>query len=223
MNDLVPAFENSLLETPIVDIVAEYAELSIDSLLSNDTLKEFPIVKTFIGLGNIAYNMHTRNMLKQTITFINEFNKGIIDPNKKERYRKKLQANPRKSEEELGRVLILLDRNIDKMKSVFEAKFFRAYINEIISWNEFCELCDITDRLFISDIAILQVAYGNNGIKIKSGITYQHDRLSSVGLLENKIRYYGGVEFVDFNDERNQTYMKLSNIGELFCRLGFEE
>lgn len=221
MNDLVPAFENSLFETPIVDIAAEYAELSIDSLLSNDALKEFPIAKTLIGLGNIAYNMHTRNMLRQTMTFINEFNKGTIDPDKKERYRKKLRDNPQKSEKELGRVLILLDRNIDKMKSVFEAKFFRAYINEIINWNEFCELCDITERLFISDIAILQGAYENNGVKIKSGITYQHDRLSSVGLLENEIRYYGGLEFIDTEDE-DQNYMKLSNIGELFCQLGFE-
>lgn len=223
MNDLVPAFENSLFETPIVDIAAEYAELGIDSFLSNDALKEIPVVKTFIGLGNIAYNMHNRNMLKQTMTFINEFNKGTVDPDKKERYRKKLQSNPRKSEEELGRVLILLGRNIDKMKSVFEAKFFRAYINEIINWNEFCELSDITDRLFISDIASLKEAYENNGVTINAGISYKHGRLTSVGLLENKIHRTGGLTFVDPKYEKNQIYMKITDIGKRFYELAFEQ
>lgn len=221
MNDLVPAFEKSLLETSVIDIGAEYAELGIDYFLSNDALKEIPIVKTIIGLGNIAYNMHTRNMLKQTMTFINEFNRGTIDPDKKERYRKKLQDNPRKSEEELGRVLILLDRNIDKMKSVFEAKFFCAYINERISWDQFCELCDITDRLFISDIASLKEAYENNGVTINAGITYKHERLISVGLLANRIHPMGGLTFVDPEYEKKQIYMRITDIGKLFYELAF--
>ena len=67
-------------------------------------------------------------------------------------------------EKELGRILILLDKNLEIVKSVFEAKFYSAYVDSQISWNEFCELCDVTDRLFFSDLDNLKEAYTNNGV-----------------------------------------------------------
>ena len=222
MDELVPAFESSLFETSITDLGIEFAELGIDSILSDGVLKDIPIVGTIVGVGKLAHNVHDRNLLRQTLTFIKEFNRSSINSGKIEKYRKKLHDSPQKLEEELGRVLILLDQNVDTIKSTFEARFYVAYVDEKISWDTFCELCDITDRLFISDIANLREAYENKGVTINAGISYKHDRLNSVGLLESDTRITGGLVFVDIEEEKKRTYMKLTIIGELFCKIAFD-
>lgn len=221
MDELVPVFEDSLFGTSIADVGIDFAELGIDSILSDGVLKDIPIVGTIVGVGKLAHNVHDRNLLRQTLTFINEFNRGLVSHEKKGKYRKKLQDNPKKLEEELGRVLKLLDRNIDTVKSTFEANFYAAYVDEQIKWDEFCELCDITDRLFIADIANLKEAYENNGVKGSIILSYKHDRLNSVGLLENDTRISGGLVFTDIEDDEEQTYMKLTSIGKLFCKFAF--
>lgn len=47
MNEIVPEFNDSLV-IDSSDIVGDYLELGIDSILENDSLKEIPIIKTFI-------------------------------------------------------------------------------------------------------------------------------------------------------------------------------
>ena len=100
MDELVPAFESSLFETSITDVGIEFAELGIDSILSDGVLKDIPIVGTIVGVGKLAHNVHDRNLLRQTLTFIKEFNRSSINSGKIEKYRKKLHDSPQKLEEE---------------------------------------------------------------------------------------------------------------------------
>ena len=78
MNEIVPEFSDSLV-IDSADILSDYLELGIDSVLENDNLKEIPIVKTFISVGRIARNIGERNLLKNLVIFINELNSGSID------------------------------------------------------------------------------------------------------------------------------------------------
>ena len=66
-----------------------------------------------MGLGKTAQNIHDRNLLKQTIKFINTFNEKSISTQKVEKYKNHLDSNPKYAEEELGRVIILLNSNVD--------------------------------------------------------------------------------------------------------------
>ncbi len=221
MNELIPAFEHSLFETSITDIGIEFSELGIDSILSDGILKDIPIVSTIIGFGKFAQNIHDRNLIKQTLAFINEFNSGSIDSQKKEKYFMRIRENPKKLEEELGRVLVLLNKNIDIIKSKFEAKFYSAYIDEKIDWDRFCELSDITDRLFFSDINNLKKAYESHGVREVKDISYKHDRLISVGLLVNQARISGGLHMEILSSSEQQIYIRLTDVGNLFCELAF--
>ncbi len=124
-------------------------------------------------------------------------------------------------EKELGRILILLDKNLEIVKSVFEAKFYSAYIDSQISWNEFCELCDVTDRLFFSDLDNLKEDYTNNGVTKQMPISYKHDRLISVGLLTNEARLLGEVIVVDFGSNEPKNIINLTAIGKMFCNIAF--
>lgn len=221
MNELVPVFETSLFDTPLVDIGVDFFELGIDSILQDGLLKDIPIVGTIVGVGKFAQNVHDRNLLRQSLVFINEFNNGHIAPEKIAKHRIKLQQNPHFREEEIGRVLILLNKNMDMIKSLYEAKFYVAYVDEQISWTDFCELCDITDRLFISDISSLREAYLNNGISEQMEISYKHDRLISVGLLTNEARLSGSIFVVELDSQEQQNIMDLTEIGRKFCGIAF--
>lgn len=55
--------------------------------------------------------MHNRNLLNQTLIFMNEFNSGEINNDKLIAYRSTINNNPKKAEEELGRVMILLNKS----------------------------------------------------------------------------------------------------------------
>lgn len=74
MDKLVPAFETTLFDPTLSDACSDMAELGIDSLLDDGVFKSIPVVSLLIGVGKTAQNIHDRNLLKQTIKFINTFN-----------------------------------------------------------------------------------------------------------------------------------------------------
>lgn len=88
MDELVENFEKSLFNDS-KDIIEDYLEIGIDSIIDNGILKEIPIVKTIVGVLKVGKNVHDRNLLKQTLVFINEFNRNEIRQDKIEEYKKK--------------------------------------------------------------------------------------------------------------------------------------
>lgn len=155
MDALVPAFEESLL-CPLTDITLDIGELGIDSFMESGVVQQIPILKTIYSVAQVAQNIYDRNLMRQTAQFLMEFNENRISEEKLNKYKNKLSQNPSRREEELSRVLVLLNKNIDLKKSQLEARFFAAYVDEKLTWDEFCELCDITDRLFINDLLLLK-------------------------------------------------------------------
>lgn len=75
--------------------------------------------------------------------------------------------------------------------------------------------------MFVSDIDCLKEAYDNDGIEIRMPVTYRHDRLISVGLLTNEKRLSGGALFVEFDSNKRQNLMELTEIGKKFCGIVF--
>ena len=71
----------------------------------------------FHTICKIGYNLHERNLIKQTLAFITEFNSGSISQGKLNEHREKLEANPKEAEKELGRVLIILGNQVEQIQS----------------------------------------------------------------------------------------------------------
>lgn len=157
MDKIIPSFKDSLFngENNIKDDLLDIAEFGIDSILDDGVLKDIPIVRTLVGIRKTAQNIQDRNLLKQTLTFINEFNSGTIDEEKLKKYQNEINNDSVKAEKELGRIIILLDRFIENEKSKMLARLYKAYINQKITWDEFCEFSEIINRLFIQDIGVL--------------------------------------------------------------------
>lgn len=214
MNKIIPSFKDSLFSSSI-DTLGDIAEFGIDSLLNEGLFKEFPIVGLLIGVTKTAQNIHDRNLLRQTLNFIKQFNAGNIDEEKLKKYRYEISINSKKEEEELGRLLIILNNIIDLQKSTMLANLFRNYINEKINWFEFCEFSEIVRMLFISDIEYLKKIYAGK-IKDTTNISlYPIDRLSSLGLINTSPKGLYPID-PDGKYSREEKFITLSKIGGKF-------
>lgn len=218
MDKIVPAFETTLFDSTLSSSCISMAELGIDSLLDDGVFKSIPIVSVLIGIGKTAQNLHDRNLLKQTVKFINTFNEKTISPKKLQKYKEHLNSDPRYAEEELGRVLILLNSTVDIKKSEILARFYRAYVETLIDWATFCELSDIVSRLFIADISLLLSVYKKEVSDTTQCIAYQAERLIALGLINSAMKT---MTIGSLSGSNTQKYIQVNELGDIFCKLGF--
>ena len=226
--DLVEQLKVSLFENSI-DVAIDFAEIGLDNLLSDITdseiLQEIPIIKTIYSVCKVGLAIQEKHLLKKTLVFIKEFNSKQIKPKKLEKYKKKINEQPHYGEEELGRVLILLHKILDDSKAVILAKLYRNFIEEEIDWKQFCELTDITERIFLSDIKVLLHGYKHKGVDLGDFPNYHLDRLISIGLFEIHNRVGGdivlrGVDSI-VGQEANKD-VDVTEIGVIYSKYGLE-
>ena len=214
MKELIPKFKESMF-SKIENLVQDYIELGIDTVMKEEILKEIPIIKSISSSKNIITTIYERNLLKNLCVFIMELNSGSRDEIKIKEYQYKINHNEKLAEKELGRILILLDQYIDNEKAIILARLFKAFINERISWDEFCEFSEITNRIFIQDIKILN-EIRNKEIKNVRNMKekFRIDRLYALGLIEIEFESltYSNIKEGDVNTKR-----KISEQGIKFC------
>ena len=214
MNEIVPEFNDSLV-IDFSDIVGDYLELGIDSILENDNLKEIPIIKTFISVRKITKSIREGNLIKNLAIFINELNSGKINKEKLSRHREELRKNPKKAEKELGRILIILEQTIDNIKSSILGKLYKSYINQEIDWDIFIEFSEITNRLFMFDINIFKVMWSqahNTYIEQKDD-NFRIERMYSLGIIGNI--------FPSMNETKHLHGRVLNGLGKKYCDIIF--
>jgi hypothetical protein len=220
MDEITKSFSDSIFDKNIEQVAIDAFELGVDAIIKEGIFNDIPFVKTIVSLSKFAINIHDRNMLKQTIQFINEFNNGDISPTVLSKHKEELEKNPKRAEKELTRVIVLLNRHIDLIKSKFLAKLYKKYINEHISWDKFTEYTEMLEMMLESDIITLFDTYTSNGIYDERLINHKHDRLLNIGLLKNVARSSGDYYFIP-TDETNPLLMSVSDLGKEFCAIIF--
>ena len=186
MEKLIPAFEQSVFNDIFTDSIVDIAEVGIDSILKDGLLKNLPIINILLGTTRTVKNIYERNMLKNTALFLNELNSQKIDTAKLQAFKERI-ADESVKEQELGRVLILLNQYVDNVKSVILGKLFFKYVNQEYDWDKFCELSDTLNRLFLNDLFWLSdITNSENEIATYHiyKIPYNIKRLESLGLVE---------------------------------------
>ena len=212
MNEIIPGFKRSLFYG-MSDSIPDIAEFGIDSILNEGFIKEFPLMSIFVGVKNVAQNLYSRNLLRQTLAFVKDLNNGQLDKEKKDKYKKKIEDDPKRAEAELGRVLIILNQNVELAKSKILAAIFQEYINENIDWKTFCEFSEITRMFFIDDIYDLDTIHCQctNYINL---LSYGADRLVALGLVKSST----APAIIDDALGLRQS-MNLSDIGEKYYKI----
>lgn len=144
------SFGESLKENSI-DIVSDYIELGLDSVLEDGLLKDVPIASTVVALYKIGNSFKERHNLKKLYIFINEINKGIVNEDKLHEYKEKFQANDKYRNQEIEYLLVLLDRYVNYDKPQMLAKLYLAYLDGFIVWEELTMYAEVIDRFLLLD------------------------------------------------------------------------
>ncbi len=216
MDRLTQDFANSLIVSA-EDGIKDCIELGIDSFIKDGTLKEFPIVSNIVSGFKFAKNIYDRNLLKKTLTFIDELNKGTLSRDELIAYQSTILNNPKRCEDELGRVTIYLNSFIDDEKSIMLAKLYKAYIKELIKWDEFCEYAEITNRIFIQDLKILKDIYNKVIVDDTGPNKFRIERLYSTGL----VGWNPKVMFSFGEQEITENKVNISSLGKKFVEIVF--
>lgn len=228
--DLIKSFSNSLDSIEVgalTDAFADLTDAGISQLVNNPAVSTIPLVGVLISFCRAGTAIYERHLLKQTLHFLQAFNSKTIKPKQLAKYRKRLEKNPEYAVDELGRVLLLLQKATDNCKATIYGNLFICYIKETISWDMFCELSECTDRLFIGDLPVLQYGYEHEGIMLFDFSNYRLDRLIALGLLENNYRIGGDMVFnIDGGNASGehavpeQKDVVLTQLGMDFCKYG---
>lgn len=224
-NNIIKDFEDSLLSVG-ADVLTELSNLNVEELCKNEIVSQIPVVKTLLSFCKFGAAIYESHLLNQTLTFLQTFNSKTISSKKLQKYKNKIETNPEKAKEEVSRVLLILHRAIDNEKAKILANLFRSFVNEDIDWYIFCDLSDVTDRLFISDLPALKKVYLENEIKYDVLDSYHLDRLIALGLLENQFHLSdhfildGGNLNMDTSDKADY---KITKLGKLLVEYGIAE
>ena len=180
--NLIPSFRDSIFK-PMADPMMDIGEVFLDTVFEDGILKNIPIIGTIAGIAKASVAVRDRQLAKNTYAFIKGLREYTVSQEKLEEYRHKLE-DPKIANRELGYVLLLLDREIHAEKSVFFGRMYAAVVDQSISWEQFQELSEALDRMFMADFPVLErMRYG---APLMAGVRERElhgvDRLRSLGL-----------------------------------------
>ena len=142
------------IKNNVLDPAVDTAEIVSDSVLEDGILKEVPLVKYAVSAYKILDDIKGRFYLRKIERFINSFNAGIASDEEVEKYRAKFSGKKRDSE--LSYIMVVLDKYIDMGKPEILAKLFLTYLDQVISWSEFCAYAEVLDKILITDLSYLR-------------------------------------------------------------------
>ncbi|WP_289015733.1 hypothetical protein [Granulicatella adiacens] len=181
-NQMKKSFSESFGESikqNVGDIVIDTSEAILDSCINEGIMKEIPILKYFVTVGKVYDDIKGRTFLTKMRIFIQSFNAGCASEDDVQKRREMVYKKNRN--EELAYISVIIDSFLDFEKPEILAKLYLAYLDQHISWNEFCAYSEITNSLLRMDIDYLK---NNQTVSTKNNIiTSELLRLTGSGMM----------------------------------------
>lgn len=161
------------------DITIDTSEAILDSCMDEGILKELPILKYVVTACKVYDDIKGRIFLNKMRIFIQSFNAGCASEENVKKRRE--MVNKKNRNEELSYISVIIDSFLDFEKPEILAKLYLAYLDQHISWNEFCAYSEITNSLLRMDIDYLK---NNQTVLTKNNIiTSELLRLTGSGMM----------------------------------------
>lgn len=151
---LTESFGDSL-ESEAVDIIEDFTELSLDSIMNEGIIKDIPFISTVISLYKIGTNIRECHNIKKIAIFLKKINENTSSKEKRDMYINKFKENAKFREKELEYILVLIERYITYDQPEKLAKLYLSYIYKDITWQDFLQYSVIIDRLIPGDYDFL--------------------------------------------------------------------
>jgi hypothetical protein len=151
--ELSKSLMQTIAESDLTKIGTDIAEISIDSILKNGILKDFPIVGSLIGIWKTGVAVNDYRFLNKMMLFLQE--SSALSDEKRKKIIEDLDDSEYQAE--AGEKLIAI---IDKLETGSKAKLLGKTLalfgNNIITRDEFWRISFIIERLPMSDIIALK-------------------------------------------------------------------
>lgn len=212
---LSQSFSDSL-KNETTECLSNIIEVGLDSILDDGFIKDIPFISTAVSLYRIGNSIRDRHNLKKLAVFLQEINSGCQSEGKRHEYAEKFCTEPKFRNNELEYVLILIDRYIGYNKPKMLAKLYLAYLNSIVSWNEFCAYTEIIDRFLPGDGELLCAGYPER-IQYLHTRADDYTRLISLGSMRKQFKS-PTLDDIDTVNFRVRSYERTS-FGEKLCSI----
>jgi len=168
------------------DNALDYAEIGLDAFVSDDILKEIPIVKTVVGVVKSGLKVKEIFFAKKILTFLKEFHSGKLSEDKFDKFREEFAANDKYRAKVMEQIMIFNDTFLQIEKSKVFANLFAAHLNEAYGWDDFVNLSYCLNQLNMYGVSLFD------------------------DMAEFKTPFYGGIY-----DDAKHRYPLLTNSGTI--------
>ncbi|NTW55372.1 MAG: hypothetical protein HGB15_11615 [Chlorobaculum sp.] len=197
---------NSIKESDVIELLADFSELSIDQLLDEGLLKDIPWVGWIFKAKNIYHTLSDQSFLAKIMSFL--LSLETIDNDDKVRFVNRIESD-HNFKNQLGiKLLLVLEKIDDIEKPAMLSKVFCAFIKGYIDCDDFYALADAINNAYISDLKKLLISnierpeyvrldleglYRSNLTEIQKNIKFQPSHGISELTIEFKISYLGNL------------------------------
>lgn len=122
------------------DNAMDFAEIGLDVFVSDDILKEIPIVKTVVGVVRSGLKVKEIFFTKKILTFLKEFHSGKLPKDKFIQFQEKFDMDENYRTKVMEEIMIFNDTFLQVEKSKVFANLFATYLNDTYSWDDFINL-----------------------------------------------------------------------------------
>lgn len=160
------SFGETLVKSDLTNVSIELLESVLDdTLFEQGLLREIPIINTLIGLGKTANSIQNYLFTKKILGFLTELSK--VSKEKRGKMISKIDSDPKYNQSVGSKLLFIIDNSQDHLSAIQISKLFVAFLEEKITYTEFCKAALIINKVDYYDLEIFlgmpSEKWGKNG------------------------------------------------------------
>jgi hypothetical protein len=136
------------------DNALDYAEIGLDAFVSDEILKEIPIVKTVVGVVKSGLKVKEIFFTKKILTFLKEFHSGKLPKDKFDKFQEEFTTNEKYRAKVMEQIMVFNDTFLQIEKSKVFANLFAAHLNEAYGWDDFVNLSFCLNQLNMFGVSL---------------------------------------------------------------------
>ncbi|MCP4267955.1 MAG: hypothetical protein GY777_20695 [Candidatus Brocadiaceae bacterium] len=150
LKELTNSFDKTLKDSDLQNVTTSLSEVALDSLMEDGITKDIPVIGTIVGAGKFALGIRERLFLKKIIYFISELK--IISTTKRLRMIEIIDSSQKYRIKVGEKLLYIIEKCDDYEKSQIIARLFSAFIEKIITYDEFLRSAAVVERIDTEDL-----------------------------------------------------------------------
>ena len=156
-DDLQKSFVASIRSPLITDLVADTAEVALDSVIEHEVLQNVPLFATLVKIWRVGVGIRERFFARKIFRFFAEL--ASLTASERERFAEELEGDPERRRKVSELFLIYLDRADEERKAAHLARVLSAHVRGEIDLGQARHFASIIDRAYLPHLSYLAYIY----------------------------------------------------------------